>query len=54
MYRDLGDFNDDGDDGRWAGFGKLYYHLNNSWDITAGVLFEEDITQWSAGVRWRF
>ena len=54
VYRDLGDFNPGDSDGRWAGFGKLFYHLNQNWDVTAGVLFDEDMTQWSGGLRWRF
>ena len=54
LYREMDDISFNDSDGRWAGFGKLYYHLNESWDITAGVLFEEDTTEWSGGIRWRF
>lgn len=54
LYRDMGDFNADGEDGRWAGFAKLYYHLTTSLDLTAGVLVDEDFTQVTGGVRWRF
>jgi hypothetical protein len=52
LFREMDDVGDS--DGRWAGFGKIYYHLNNSWDVTVGVLFEEDTTEYSGGIRWRF
>ncbi|HEX2751010.1 MAG TPA: hypothetical protein VHM91_23585 [Verrucomicrobiales bacterium] len=54
LYRDMGDFNAAGEDGRWAGFAQLYYHLTPSLDLTAGVLCDEDLTQVNGGIRWRF
>jgi hypothetical protein len=54
LYRDMGDFNPDGEDGRWAGFAQLYYHITTSIDLTAGVVVDEDLTQVNGGIRWRF
>ncbi len=54
LYRDLGDFNAAGEDGRWAGFAQVYYGLTPTLDLTAGVLVDEDFTQVSGGIRWRF
>jgi hypothetical protein len=54
LYRDMGDFNRGGGDGQWAGFAQLYYHITTSLDITAGVLCDEDFTQVTGGLRWRF
>lgn len=55
LYRDMGDFNTGGsNNGRWAGFAQLYYHLTPSLDLTAGVLADNDLTQVTGGIRWRF
>ncbi|HEX2749680.1 MAG TPA: hypothetical protein VHM91_16840 [Verrucomicrobiales bacterium] len=47
-YTDV--FNDE----RWSGFLNLYYQLNPSWDLTAGVRVNEDATTITAGVRYRY
>jgi hypothetical protein len=48
------EYQDVRDNDEWAGFAKLYYQLNPSWDLTAGVRVAEDVTQVTAGVRWRY
>jgi hypothetical protein len=38
----------------WSGFLSLYYQLNQSWDLTAGVVIADDFDQLNAGIRYRF
>jgi hypothetical protein len=47
-YSDV--FNDE----RWSGFVNLYYQINPSWDLTAGVRFNDDATTITAGARFRY
>jgi hypothetical protein len=44
----------DSDNDGWTGYGRLYYQITPSLDLTAGVSFGEDADVYSAGVRWRF
>ena len=46
------DFDSDFDG--WTGYGRLYYQITTSLDLTAGVSFGEDSDVYSGGVRWRF
>jgi hypothetical protein len=48
-YYDLG-----GDNDGWTGYGRLYYQITPSLDLTAGASFGEEADVYSAGVRWRF
>lgn len=50
QYTDVGDNSSD----EWSGFAKLYYQVSPGWDLTAGVRYSDNITEWSGGVRYRF
>ena len=59
LYEDRDNDNElDGDffdGGQWSYFVQLFYQFHSKWDVTAGYLGgENDFTQWTAGVRYRF
>jgi hypothetical protein len=50
LYTDLGGDWDD----EWSGFVDLYYQVAPSWDVTAGVNFNSDVTTVTGGARYRY
>ncbi|HWB03730.1 MAG TPA: hypothetical protein VG796_11955 [Verrucomicrobiales bacterium] len=38
----------------WSGYGRLYYQITPSLDLTAGASFGDEADVFSGGVRWRF